>query len=447
MNGRFTVTYQDGIINYTRNVNTTLRYEPNNNTLNPNTQTRYKYTTGNVWLLSHGMKDNESSFVNMAKAIHTRDPQATIITLNWSESAYTLLPDPNNVDQSIQPIAREVARRLKTWGLTNAQSLNMAGHSMGTIMITEIAKAMRDQQGAGESNRLIYLDPPNYANVNGVGQWQFDVNDGESGNDSIYNKDIGYTTKVNANTMRAFTGVRKDGKTNFCGNMNLNKTAKENILIQFPDMDFGICNIHGGVHKSWTKMLADDNFIGNYVMQDQNIDIYATGIASYTKKTFVNNDEQDGFNAIIYSKGSNEENTKPQTITSWDGTKYQVSGRTTENEFYGFDYNSQGYISGSTTNIQDFQGNDKLSLQKNATEQIDSGLGNGTTVPLLVNINYQVKSGGAIKTWTTRNGVTGQTIEDMVTFESGGVTPQSYLDAQSTNEQTRKDSAIQLRNN
>jgi hypothetical protein len=368
----------------------------------------------------------------MAQAIKTNDQNATVITLNWKESAAATAVSPNSVDQSIQPIARKVANKLKIWGITNAQQLNMVGHSMGTIMITEIAKAMRDQQGAGESNRLIYLDPPNYFPF---GAWQFDVNDAEAGNDSIYNKDVGYTTKVNANIMRAFTGVRKDGTPNTCGNINLNKTAKENILIQFPDMSFGACNIHGGVHKSWTKMMADDNFIGNYVMQDTNLNLYAAGIASYTKKTFVNNDEQDGFNALIYSKGTTEDTTKPQAITSWDGGKYQVSGRNGDNEFYGFNYNAVGYTTGKTSNIQDFQANDKLSLQRNSLETPIPG-----QLPITVTINYEVKPNGNLKSWVDKQYIgTTQTIDDMVTFGGGGsgnINQIEYLKAQNQGDTT-----------
>lgn len=109
-----------------------------------------------VYLVSHGMNNSSADLANVSDTIRDQKQDSIVLSIDWSGSQ-SAIGNPNTTDEWIRPTAKIVADKLKRWGLNDASKLNMVGHSIGSIMINEIAKAF-----GGVVNSLVYLDPPNY---------------------------------------------------------------------------------------------------------------------------------------------------------------------------------------------------------------------------------------------------------------------------------------------
>ena len=239
----------------------------------------------------------------------------------------------------------------------------MVGHSMGTIMSTEIAKAVRDRGIQGDVTNLIYLDPPNIAS--GVpGILQFDVDDTENTIDSIYNDNYGYQyhyPSTNSTRMQAFTGINYKGEPNTCGNANLNKTAKENITIFMPEVTT-ICGVHGGVHFTWS------NLISNKKLAINNLEINKVGVTNFQRKDYFQNNEQ--MQATIFATGSDPNYEIPDNIMYFNSStnQFEQEGRTNDiNQFNNLNNFSALTSNKQTIVVKGFEGGDKVSLMEENT--------------------------------------------------------------------------------
>jgi hypothetical protein len=330
------------------------------------------------------MNNNSETLNIWADAIHHKDPSAVVVSLDWREGAFTIGPNPNLVDQHIQPTARVVAQKLKSWGINNMSKVNMVGHSMGTFMITEISKALRTEQGFNrDAERLIYLDPPNYF----PGYFQFDVNDDESGNDSIYNKDNGYTSHINAPIMRAYLGMRSDGTINTAGSheFGLFKTAKERILMYTLVPNAGGGKIHVGVHQAWANMITDSPTKDNTKL-DPRISLYGAGVSNSSSTNVFNTKEDERTHAIMITNNPQPDAYDHQAITTWDGSKFVQSGKTNQENIYAnFPNASISTNQQRSIQVQNFESGDKLSLEKTAYYTVSTYVVSGSTISRTVN--------------------------------------------------------------
>ena len=340
-----------------------LRIENNNVTSNP-TALKASYSTSgqnrNVWIVSHGMNNDRSNLSDVSNALISQTSDI-VISLDWSGARGVI--SPNQTDQWIRPTAKGVADKLKSWGITNGSKLNMVGHSMGTIMSTEIAKAVRDRGIQGDVTNLIYLDPPNIAS--GVpGILQFDVDDTENTIDSIYNDNYGYQyhyPSTNSTRMQAFTGINYKGEPNTCGNANLNKTAKENITIFMPEVTT-ICGVHGGVHFTWS------NLISNKKLAINNLEINKVGVTNFQRKDYFQNNEQ--MQATIFATGSDPNYEIPDNIMYFNSStnQFEQEGRTNDiNQFNNLNNFSALTSNKQTIVVKGFEGGDKVSLMEENT--------------------------------------------------------------------------------
>ena len=183
-----------------------------------------------VWVISHGMNNKYTDMNDLANAIKSAELEQEInpiiILVDWS-GARDWVVSPTNTDEWIRPTAEVLAPKLKEWGIENATELNFAGHSMGTMMINEIAKKL-----SNNANGMYFLDPPNFL----PGTNNFVVDKRPEASNAAYDENNGYDKHYSkAAISRAFTGIKKNGDGNWCGNARLNRTARESISVYFPD--------------------------------------------------------------------------------------------------------------------------------------------------------------------------------------------------------------------
>jgi hypothetical protein len=281
-----------------------------------------------VWLISHGMKNNYTHMIELADSIKEKEPGAIILLLDWEGARRANLHttiSPTNTDQWIRPTAEEVGIKLREWGFDNGNNLRMAGHSMGTIMINEIAKEISYGDVAG----LYFLDPPNFLPTTD----KFVVDERPGSTNAIYDKDRGYNYHYpRAQVSKAFTGIKRDGNQNWCGNADLNRTAKEHVSLYFNDYKekwpppLEECSIHGLVTKSFGSMIDDQKLV---VDQTSYPNIYAKDFGNFKTGSFYGVD--NGFNASINVKGENSiqtimkynQNDEIEMWSKYGGVEYQ----------------------------------------------------------------------------------------------------------------------------
>lgn len=169
--------------------------------------------------------------------------------------------------------------------------------------------------------------------------------------------------------MRAFTGINKDGNDNTCGNIALNKTAKENINIFMPDIVtntnvnqmFNTCAVHGGVHRTWSKLISTNKLALN------NLELDKTGVSGFTRTDYFKSGE--GMQASIFSSGLDANNPTVESITVNQGGTINQYGRDNQvNQFYNFNNSSAITSNTKTINIQNFESEDKVNLHLNSRD-------------------------------------------------------------------------------
>ena len=136
-----------------------------------------------TWLISHGWDDSsEGSLKNLAQEIAKRKPQDRVLILDWSEASNNKGDDgasPIGLSEKlsrgnyyaatwIRPVAEVVVQELKQkYNLdpaSAANSLNLIGHSLGSLVSSEVGRIYKQNNGVGTSY-LIALDPPSEFNV------------------------------------------------------------------------------------------------------------------------------------------------------------------------------------------------------------------------------------------------------------------------------------------
>lgn len=127
-----------------------------------------------TWIISHGWNGNYGSFADLAANILTSNPQDILLVLDWTQASGGRgadtgdeVSDVGNVLNGgvfvagswIAPVAEVVAQQLKDWGI-DPSSLNLVGHSLGTLLCSEIAWQLKNIHGLGDVGTITALDPP-----------------------------------------------------------------------------------------------------------------------------------------------------------------------------------------------------------------------------------------------------------------------------------------------
>lgn len=259
-----------------------------------------------TWVVIHGWDDDSQSddMKKIAQQIAARNPGDRVLLLDWSEASRNAGDDganPLGLNEKIgrgnyyaatwiAPVAEVVVKELKTkYGISGAEaeeSLNLVGHSLGSILSAQIGKEFKNQ---GEGNQfgvssIFALDPASEINVNGPlasvigGLGGYDV-DGRTpayiykGKPSVYGVTVSpFETRElvpeqrqaperfdnAAKFSRAFVGIRS-----FAGNKDLASSADETFQV-----DFGSIADRGDEHKRIPKVFANlvdpsKNFFGD----------------------------------------------------------------------------------------------------------------------------------------------------------------------------------------
>jgi len=263
-------------------------------------------TDTKTWIVIHGWNDStldinskldqtsllERSKANgfagnlydLANSLATANPNDNVYVLDWSAASFngkTKSGDGNDIlalrdlgnyaaAKWIRPIAEKVVEVLSTAGMTAEyakSSLNLVGHSLGSLMANEIARVWQEKGKSGPGvSSIIALDPPSQTNLSlasalipGVG---YDVDgrtvpaEGIKGDSGVYLPNFSETAEFS----RAFVGSRS-----VAGNQLFAQQAEESIAVDFTrglleDADFG--DEHTFAYQTFTELLSKPETYG-----------------------------------------------------------------------------------------------------------------------------------------------------------------------------------------
>ncbi|MGL4757894.1 MAG: hypothetical protein ACRCXZ_01035 [Patescibacteria group bacterium] len=205
----------------------------------------------NVWILSHGYNDKfGGDFEKIGNDILRDDPSAIILGLDWSNIANKDINpvasgsyDMCRVPTWIRPISQVIHKRLSNWGFKDSKKLKMVGHSLGTIMVSEISQRFMDENGQ-KADKLILLDPPSETRCKIRGN-QYTV------------QTIPEIPKVQQFSRRADYTYSFVGNHSLAGNEEMAITAHKSYWMEYGNLtDFG--NEHTAVVATFEKINRSD---------------------------------------------------------------------------------------------------------------------------------------------------------------------------------------------
>ena len=190
--------------------------------------------TSNVWILSHGWNGELGTMDDIASGILS-DPKTKddiVLILDWRQASHTGLPCQSST--WTEQISENVKSKLNNWGLNDSSKVNLVGHSMGTILSTEIGKRF------GKVDFAIMLEPP--SDVCGGG---YNVND-PSG--------VGNETKKS--NLDNAAGITRSlvGKNSAAGSQEHARTANKSIQVDFDTLTTNNAE-HGWVQEAFARMI------------------------------------------------------------------------------------------------------------------------------------------------------------------------------------------------
>lgn len=223
-----------------------------------------------VWIVTHGYDDQvlnknktelvkNNRFVQIAEEIKSvYGDDAIVMLLDWSDPADGKANSAGNTwNQNrdtcraatwIKPTSQGVYNKLLEWGLTESDysNLNLVGHSLGSIMITEISKRF-----GSKSNIGIALDPPSelmctYSVQGEYNTWHIPGRGNEFTNGE-YRSDFAGRFRF----VRSYVG-----KNSVAGNQGFAKTADESLWFDYNKLtDTG--GQHDWVVRSFKRIIQE----------------------------------------------------------------------------------------------------------------------------------------------------------------------------------------------
>lgn len=211
----------------------------------------------NVWIIIHGWNDRPNNpnsnltFAELGQSVGRATGNTDIVlTLDWSEASIntTTFADSfqrnfANVLEGLNGIAATwiasvgawAAQQLQEWGITDGSKINLIGHSLGTLLSSEIASNF-----TGGINTLTALEPPSDGNLIFSGGYDVDGRPGIQAPKAY--------TEV-SRFSRAFLGSRS-----LAGSDRLSSLADESILMDFGDR-FDLGEEHGWVIETFKTLI------------------------------------------------------------------------------------------------------------------------------------------------------------------------------------------------
>jgi hypothetical protein len=223
-----------------------------------------KDEVGEMWIITHGMSGSadvrSDNHLAIGKAISTSlsSRKPLVLFYDWGEMSKDALGVKSfNVDQYLaEGTAHKVSKRLAAWGLNDLTNLNLVGHSMGTMLINQLAVSLQQKDKiGGEINRMFYLDAPAF-----LGGSKYITNkDNISNYATDYSVDNGFNNKgIKAKVQRAFVGQDDKGGDNACGNTPFANTANDSIaIVNMNASNKQGCRVHGGVPFVFAEVILN----------------------------------------------------------------------------------------------------------------------------------------------------------------------------------------------
>jgi pimeloyl-ACP methyl ester carboxylesterase len=214
-----------------------------------------------VWIITHGFADSfDDDFKSICAHLVESYPDDLILGLDWSSIANGLSPalslDVYKAATWIRPISEAVIERLIRWGLKEQTQINMIGHSLGSILASELSLRYMDKYGK-KINYLIALDPPSEITAN---RYQ---------GDTYLTQLNPHITRINSFSDVADNSIAFVAYNSIAGNEKLASTAEYSYLVKFNDFrEFR--NGHFWVVQAFKQFLQD----GLKIESIENLDQY-----------------------------------------------------------------------------------------------------------------------------------------------------------------------------
>ncbi|WP_281261361.1 hypothetical protein [Chamaesiphon polymorphus] len=216
-----------------------------------------KWNGQQVWVVIHGWNRQandvasaiDSNINYLAETVALAKPGDIVLTLDWQQaSANRGLVGNGDAASWISSVADFAANKLSEWGLNDSNYLNFIGHSLGSLVSSEIASRF------GKVNTITALEPPSELDI--IGGYDLDASaDGRQAPDRNKFRDV-------SNFSRAFLGSRS-----IAGNDKFASWAHESILMDFGNrIDLGeehtwvVQAFNGLISQATRTTLADNLF-------------------------------------------------------------------------------------------------------------------------------------------------------------------------------------------
>jgi pimeloyl-ACP methyl ester carboxylesterase len=292
-----------------------------------------KYEGGKVWIIAHGRGDNPDGWATeIANTIKKENPDDNILLLDWREIATDGKNPPKNGSSWARPMAREIKDKLNLWGFHNPSDLNLIGHSLGTIQVSQISREF----GGARLGMLFSPPGPEYLSQ-GEGMYRYPV-DGNK-NDFI----------------TSFQGLFQFSRSfvvinTVADNPLLALTADERILIDSPEMGGGAAEEATRRHNSSPKIflqLIENRKLANNLFDLNN----RTNNNLQTSPNF-------GYNKDFHGRIQNyKSSAELNFLMTREGDYFKVIGTNKDDTYKYFDQS----ITKNQINFQGAAGSDILS--------------------------------------------------------------------------------------
>lgn len=428
---------------------------------NPDTD-KYRYNgTSNVWILSHGWKNNPGSWAckndnsDFANTIRSKDENAIILCLDWSDAAqendqirFGIQLQPDKQASWIGTTANSVIDQLKKWGLdqnTANTKLNVVGHSLGTIMSATISERYN------KANYLLAMDPPG-GSTGGLG---FNINPGNSNFTSFAGK---------AHFTRSFVvvGTAADDP-------NHSSTADESFLVYMdgigsqPELHYkfqdkvkeflnnqnNFCNIYTSCDYFNTTNKRGNGFpktnlTTNVTLQQNHSGVILTTGGDDKSLQYLAIKENNNDNMILLGNNQNNTQMSPNLTDLKKDRSYTMYGRG-GNDNFDFVNTSPFY-----NKVGDFGGTPIQGpgvIQPNEGDKITLSLAQATNkyYPLFIPTNQVGDSRNIVRCTVPTTECKEGIVLTLQGSRAGEVSQQSLIDALSNDVDKRNKSAIQLK--
>jgi pimeloyl-ACP methyl ester carboxylesterase len=248
-----------------------------------------------TWLVVHGWNDGPDGKVfNLAQSLANVKKNDRVLFLNWQQASYNGKENKDVLDlfaalkggnviaaQWIRPVAEKTVEVLESLGIDAnkaSQSLNLIGHSLGSLLSAEIGSIYKQKQGSQGTGvkTLTALDPASLGilNLQTLGLGNYDVDGRNDKSDAPQRFD-----QV-ADFSRAFVGSKS-----LAGNQTFASQAEESF-----QMDFGVglrspATEHGWVVDAFRNLIENPGIIGEHLLDskpfvDDTIKVDAYGLSA-----------------------------------------------------------------------------------------------------------------------------------------------------------------------